>query len=218
MFRARAPAGSFSLDLTFEPTQPAMVNGDRGYSRKGPKSEQASYYYSMPQLTVRGTVVKDGRRVKVKGRGWLDREWSSTLLDPEAVGWDWAGINLDDGGALLLFPSARARRRWAVCGRHLRRADGSKVVLGPDDVRFVPGRRWRSPLRCALSGGGGVRRQAAEGKRRFPLKPLFDAQELDGRAVGMPAYLGGCGQHHWRAGISRTDGICQRSQTLMRNC
>lgn len=192
VFRARVPAGAFSLDLIFEPTQPVMVNGDRGYSRKGPKPEQASYYYSMPQLTVHGTVVKDGRRVLVKGRGWLDREWSSTLLDPRAVGWDWAGINLEDGGALMLF-QVRGRGGDALyAGGTLRRADGSKVVFGPTDVRFVPQRRWRSPATGALYPvEAEFVVQLPEGERRFPLRPLFDAQELDGRAAGMPAYWEG---------------------------
>jgi predicted secreted hydrolase len=51
-FLARTPAKAFGLDLTFTPRQPAMANGDRGYSRKGPRPEQASYYYSIPHLKV----------------------------------------------------------------------------------------------------------------------------------------------------------------------
>ena len=31
------------------------------------------------------------------GRAWLDREWSSSYLPPDAVGWDWTGVNFDDG-------------------------------------------------------------------------------------------------------------------------
>ena len=191
-FRARAPGGSFSLDLTFEPTQSEMLNGDRGYSRKGPKPQQASYYYSMPQLAVRGTMVKDGRPVRVKGRGWLDREWSSALLDPKAVGWDWAGINLDDGGALMLFQVRGRGGRALYAGGTLRRVDGSKVVFGPDDVRFVPRRRWRSPATGAhYPVEAELVVNLPEGERRIPLRPLFDAQELDGRAAGMPAYWEG---------------------------
>ena len=200
MFRARAPADSFTLDFTFKATQPVMVNGDRGYSRKGPRPEQASYYYSMPQLAVRGTVIKDGRRLRVKGRGWLDREWSSTLLDPKAAGWDWAGINLDDGGALMLF-QVRGRGGGALyAGGTLRRADGSRIVFGPDEVRFVPRRHWRSPATGALYPvEAEFVVKLPEGERRFPLKPLFDAQELDGRAAGMPAY--------WEGAVSTTGGL-----------
>ncbi len=35
-YRARVEASQFALDLTLSPTQPPIVEGDRGYSRKGP--------------------------------------------------------------------------------------------------------------------------------------------------------------------------------------
>lgn len=192
MFRAQTPARSFGLNLAFRPTQPVMVNGERGYSRKGPRPEQASYYYSIPHLVVSGTVVRNGKRMRVTGRGWLDREWSSTLLDPKAVGWDWAGINLDDGGALMMFQVRGPGDAALYSGGTLRRANGSQVVFGSDEVRFVPRRWWRSPATGALYP---VEVEFVvklpEGERHFSLKPLFDAQELDGRAAGMPAYWEG---------------------------
>ena len=191
-FRARTPARDFALDLAFAPTQPIMVNGESGYSRKGPRPEQASYYYSIPQLAVSGTIMRGGKRMAVRGQGWLDREWSSTLLDPAAVGWDWAGINLDDGGALMAFQVRGQDGRALYTGGTLRKADGKVIVFAPDEVRFVPRRRWRSPRT------GAVYPVEAEfvvnlpdGIRRFPLKPLFDAQELDGRGGGMPVYWEG---------------------------
>ncbi len=191
-FRTRTPAKDFTLDLSFAPNQPVLVNGDRGYSRKGARPEQASYYFSMPHLAVTGAVIRGGTRVPVTGRAWLDREWSSTLLDPAAVGWDWAGINLDDGAALMAFQvrGKAGERVWA--GGTLRRPNGTQVVLGPDDVRFMPRRRWRSP---ETNGMYPVEAdflvRLPEGIRRFALKPMFDAQELDGRAAGMPAYWEG---------------------------
>jgi len=199
VFRAKTPARNFALDLAFIPTQPVMVNGDRGYSRKGPRPEQASYYYSVPQLAVSGIVLKSAKRVSVKGRAWLDREWSSTLLDPGAVGWDWAGINLDDGGALMAFQVRGHDGRSVYAGGTLRRPEGGQVVLAPDDVRFVPKRRWRSPQTGAVypvEAEFVVR--LPEGVRRFALKPLFDAQELDGRGGGMPVY--------WEGAVSTQGG------------
>lgn len=191
-FRATTPAKDFALDLAFAPGQPVMANGDRGYSRKGPDPAQASYYYSMPQLAVSGTIVRGGARVRVTGKAWLDREWSSTLLDARAVGWDWAGINMDDGAALMAF-RVRGRGGASVyAGGTYRRPDGSQVVLAPGDLRFVPRRRWRSPATGAVypvEAAFVVR--LPEGVRRFPMKPLFDAQELDGRGTGMPVYWEG---------------------------
>jgi predicted secreted hydrolase len=194
---ARRPDGSFAakafgLDLVFAPVQPAMANGDRGYSRKGPRAEQASYYYSIPHLSVRGSVERNGRREPVTGEAWLDREWSSSLLPEDAVGWDWAGLNLDDGSALMAFQVRGRDGRALYAGGTFRRADGSQIALSPGDVRFVARRRWRSPATGAsypVEADFLVR--LPDGVRRFRLRPLFDAQELDGRAAGMPAYWEG---------------------------
>jgi predicted secreted hydrolase len=191
-FLARTPAKAFGLDLTFTPRQPAMANGDRGYSRKGPRPEQASYYYSVPHLKVDGTVLRGGKREAVTGEAWLDREWSSSILAEGAVGWDWTGINLDDGGALMAFQVRGKDGRALYAGGTLRRADGNQTVLGPADVRFLPRRRWRS-----FATGASYPVEAdflvrlPEGVRRFHLRPLFDAQELDGRGAGMPVYWEG---------------------------
>jgi predicted secreted hydrolase len=192
VFLARTPAKAFGLDLTFTPRQPAMANGDRGYSRKGPRPEQASYYYSVPHLRVGGTVLRGGKRETVTGEAWLDREWSSSILAEAAVGWDWTGINLDDGGALMAFQVRGKDGRALYAGGTLRRADGSQTVLGPGEVRFLPRRRWRSSATGAsypVEADFLVR--LPEGVRRFHLRPLFDAQELDGRGAGMPVYWEG---------------------------
>ena len=185
-------AESFGFALDFTPTQPPILQGLGGYSRKGPRAEQASYYYSIPHLRVAGRVRRGGTTVAVTGEAWLDREWSSNFLAPEAQGWDWTGLNFDDGSALMAF---RIRRRgggvlWA--GGSLRRPDGKITMLGPGDVTFRPLAVWRSratgaayPVRQELS----IR---ANGRIwRWRLEPLFPAQELDARRSGLPVYWEG---------------------------
>ncbi len=44
-------------------TQPLLLQGQQGLSRKGPDAAQASYYYSQPQLAVRGSLVLGGQRL-----------------------------------------------------------------------------------------------------------------------------------------------------------
>ncbi|USI74812.1 carotenoid 1,2-hydratase [Sphingomonas morindae] len=191
-FVAHVAGEGFALDLAFRPRQPVLLEGEGGYSRKGPRPEQASYYYSLPQLAASGTVTRDGRATAVTGRAWLDREWSSDYLAGDAAGWDWTGLNFDDGGALMAF---RIRRRdggvlWA--GGSYRARDGRVARLGPGDLRFDPLRRWRSPRsgavypvaqRLSVRLPGGV--------RRWVLTPFFPDQELDARAAGMPVYWEG---------------------------
>ncbi len=52
----------------------------------------------------------------MRGVAWFDHEWSSGIVDERAQGWDWVGLNLDDGGALMLFQMRDARdgELWAA--------------------------------------------------------------------------------------------------------
>ena len=188
----RVQGRNFALDLMLAPTQPVLLQGQAGYSRKGPSPAEASHYYSLPQLRVAGTLVRGGKREAVTGTAWMDREWSSTLLNPAAVGWDWLGLNLDDGGALTLFQVRNAKGSAVWAGGSLRRADGRMTVLGPGDVRFLPGRRWRSARTGATYPVAPVVRVTLDGKPRdIPVTPLFDDQELDSRRGGGPVYWEG---------------------------
>jgi predicted secreted hydrolase len=171
-------AHDFTLQLALKPSQPPMLQGEQGYSRKGPKPGQASYYYSEPQLQVHGTVTRNGKSMEVSGTAWLDHEWSTTVLDPSAAGWDWAGVNLDDGGALMAF-QIRAKdgsRLWS----HASLCDGSGRIThyAQEQVRFTPVRIWRSPRTQASYP---VEMQIEAGNMKWTLVPLQDDQELDSR-------------------------------------
>jgi predicted secreted hydrolase len=171
-------AEEFALRLELVPREPPLLNGEEGVSRKGAAPGAASYYYSVPHLAVRGTVVRTGRRDEVHGEAWLDHEWSSEYLESGAVGWDWIGINLADGGALMAFDIRGANHdvRWA--GGTLRTAAGAVQVFAPGEVRFVPVRTWRSPRTGTRYP---VQWQVQLGTRTIDLKPLMDDQENDAR-------------------------------------
>jgi predicted secreted hydrolase len=191
-WRTHAGGADFALDLTFAASQPPILQGANGYSRKGPLPGQASHYYSLPQLAVSGSVMRGGKTLKVTGKAWLDREWSSTLLDKSAVGWDWVGLNLTDGGALMAFQVRDAAGKAVWRGGSLRAADGRQTVFAPGDVAFEARRRWRSsrtgatyPVEQTLTV------KLPGGPRTYALKPLFDDQELDSRSGGGPVYWEG---------------------------
>jgi predicted secreted hydrolase len=176
---AAIAAREFTLRLTFRVTAPPVLQGDAGVSRKGPRTAQASYYYSVPHLDASGTVTIEGRERAVRGVAWLDHEWSSEYLAPEARGWDWIGINLDDGGALMAFRIRdRDNRRYWAGGSH-RDAAGRLTAFGPEDVQLQPLRVWRSP-RTNIEYPVAFRVTA--GPVDVMLEPLFDDQEQDARA------------------------------------
>lgn len=177
-YRARLEARNFSLDLTFQETQPLLLQGQAGYSRKGPEPGQSSHYYSKPQLAVQGQVQRNGQSLSVRGTAWLDHEWSEALMHPEAVGWDWTGMNLDDGSALTAF---RLRRNdgsplWA--GGSWRTPGGAAHSFGPGEVHFEPQRHWTSPASGATYP---VQWQLRTPVGNHTVAALLDAQELDSR-------------------------------------
>jgi predicted secreted hydrolase len=189
---AHIKSDDFGLDLLLTPTQAAILQGEGGYSQKGPDPAEASHYYSLPHLAVTGTVTRDGVAAAVTGTAWLDREWSSTLLNPRAVGWDWLGLNMDDGGALTLFRVRDASGGDVWAGGSYRDKDGRHMRLGRSDVRFLPGRRWQSPRTgAAYPVAPKVRVQLPGRTLDLAVTPLFDDQELDSRRGGGPVYWEG---------------------------
>jgi predicted secreted hydrolase len=192
---ARIAAQDFQFNLVFSFGQPVLLQGDQGFSRKGRDPASASYYYSQPQLSVAGTMNIRGGNVDVTGTAWLDHEWSSEAMAIAAVGWDWVGINLHDGSALMAF---RMRDRagddvWA--GGTLRSAKGAVTRFEPTDITFTVRRRWRSP-RTGIDYP--VAMQVHIAGADYTLLPLMDDQELDSRAS--------TGTIYWEGAVRMLEG------------
>ena len=187
-YRATLAARHFALDLTLDSTQPLLLQGPEGYSRKGPDPLEASHYYSQPQLAVRGTLRQGEQAHTVRGQAWMDHEWSEGYLPAQAVGWDWLGMNLRDGGALMLFRMRDAQGRTLWAGGTHRPAGGPARHFKPDDLRFEPLQHWRSPATGA--------RYPVQWRLHTPLgvltlKARQAAQELDGQASTGAVYWEG---------------------------
>jgi predicted secreted hydrolase len=176
---AHLPAADFALELRCTPTQAVLLQGERGLSRKGPEAAQASYYYSLPQLAVAGRLALRGARHEVAGKAWLDHEWSEALMHPEAVGWDWIGMNLDDGSALTAFRLRRKDGSTLWDGGSFRSARGELYVASPGETQFSPQRQWTSPASNATYPVEWILRTPADFYR---VRGLVDNQELDSRA------------------------------------
>ena len=168
-YRAKIAARDFDLDFSFLANHQVVLQGDKGFSRKGHRPEEASYYYSRPQLGVVGRL--NGQAVN--GTAWLDHEWSSAYMAPEAVGWDWAGINFLDGTSRMGF--------------RMRGRDGA-THYAPAGVSMRPLRTWRSP-RTGVEYPVSMQLIYPGGDLR--LEPLMDDQELDSRSSSGTIYWEG---------------------------
>jgi predicted secreted hydrolase len=163
-YHARIAAREFDFDFTLFSPQ-LVLQGEQGFSRKGHRPGEASYYYSRPQINVVGSV--NGRQVT--GSAWLDHEWSSAYLAPEAVGWDWCGINLLDGSSLMGF--------------RMRNKQGATHYASPG-VSMTPLRVWKSPRT-------GTEYPVSMQVNDLRLEPLMEDQELDSRATAGTIYWEG---------------------------
>jgi len=141
-WRLSATMAGAGVDLQLAVPVPVVLQGEAGLSRKGP--DQASYYYSMPRIPVTGVVEFEDSVRRVQGLGWLDREWSTSMLSDGQQGWDWFALQLDDGRSLMVF---QLRRRDG--GRDpydqgmLVDAQGRSRHLTAADFRLTPIEVWR---------------------------------------------------------------------------
>ena len=177
--RALVQAKDFALDLSFTETQPVLLQGKNGVSRKGPSPEHFSYYYSQPQLAVQGQIRQQGTS-HAAGTGslaWLDHEWSNALLPPGAVGWDWIGINMLDGSALTAF-QMRDKAGAAIWDGGSFRAASTLYTFARGEAVFQATHWWRSPRSQARYPVQWLVRTPAD---FYTVKAVFEAQELDSR-------------------------------------
>lgn len=142
--RLLAQGPDLGLDLNLQATRDPVLQGQQGWSRKS--ETQASYYYSWPRLQVVGEIRVGGETHQVRGLGWFDHEWSTSVLSDEQAGWEWFALGLDDGRDLMVFRLRRHDGRRDVHDHGvLVGADGTSRVLGSADFELHPERTWTDP-------------------------------------------------------------------------
>ncbi len=187
----RAKGTGYGVDLTLKPEGPPLLHGRDGYSRKGPSPGQASHYFSYPRMETRGQLNTDGETYTVEGTTWFDREFFSSQLSPEQVGWDWFGVRLSDGSDVMVF---RLRERDGsispTSSLTLRRPDGTVETMTLEEDHFTVRRRWTSEetgARYPVEWGLAV----PELDLSLTVESEFDDQELTFERPVSPTYWEG---------------------------
>lgn len=179
---AADPATGIAVELRYRPAKPLVLQGDRGYSRKGSEPGNASAYLSWSRLEVDGWLELDGRRLEVAGAGWMDHEWGTSQLGEGVVGWDWFSLRLEGGRELMVY---RLRREDGSPDPHssgsLVLPDGSTRALHVDEVRLEVTGSWASPATGAVYPSGWRVRVPSEGID-LVVTPRLPNAEVDGTA------------------------------------
>ena len=145
-WRLRASDPGFSVDLELSSAKPPVLNGDAGLSQKSAEPGNASYYYSMTRWLTDGSLQLGDDTFRVTGLSWLDREWSTSALGADQLGWDWFALQLSDGSDLMFYnlrkldgsQDAQSAGTWID-------TDGRSLHLGRDDVEITVKDTWESP-------------------------------------------------------------------------
>ena len=189
-----------------------VLNGENGFSQKGPNKDYASYYYSRPNLGITGDLsIHQKNPRKVSGIGWLDHEWMSQLLMDDFVGWDWVGINLIDGSSLMVF---KIRKQDGSIGwsdysfidksqqkRVIREFNGvfsdqkERHFKNKNEVIWRTRKNWRSPRSGAIYP---IEQSIFINKVEYGIIPLMSDQEVDA--------LQSTGNYYWEGAVTMVSG------------
>ena len=144
-FAARDESEGFGFRLSTRPEKPLVFQGPGGFSRKGEGEEAASHYYSFTRLETEGVVDLGRERFQVEGESWMDKEFSSSQLGENQVGWDWFSLRLDDGRELMLYLMRSPNGAVDYANGTLVDAEGKAAYLHRSAFEVEVLDHWTSP-------------------------------------------------------------------------
>jgi len=136
--------GPDKIHLTLASQKPPMAVGGKGET--GLHSPTDMHYFSLTRCAVGGTIDTGmGPEQITGGQGWFDHQWGNSWVASND-GWDWWGVQLDDGRDILFF-----RQRDLKTGRIFfplatfmdrngRQSVTKNIVFTPDKTKL-----WKSP-------------------------------------------------------------------------
>jgi len=155
VYRLQASQDGIRIDLELKDLKGPVLQGEQGYSQKGPDPGNASYYYSQTRLESSGRVEVRGAEYLVKGLSWMDHEFSTSALTSEQVGWDWFSFQLDEGSDLMLFQIRQVDGSIdPFSSGTLVAPDGSTMGISRDEFEINATGSWKSPHSGAVYPAG----------------------------------------------------------------
>lgn len=128
---------STRIHLNFNPAKPVSIIDEQG-------TLNGLRYYSATRNQVIGELYTSGRTETLSGEGWFDHQWGRSYSLLRGIGWDWFGLQMEDGRDLLInrlhsVDSAAPNPPIAkLIGK-----DGS-VITTTEKITLKPLRYWRS--------------------------------------------------------------------------
>lgn len=176
LMQAKTEQGA--IELRLQNLKGEILQGDRGYSRKGEEVGNASYYISQTRLKTSGEIRLSGERFEVNGLSWMDHEFSTSALGEDQVGWDWFALQLNNDMEIMLFTLRKddgSIDRFSSATLIL--PDGQTQLFLSDEFTVEVRDRWKSTKTGAVYPSEWVIRIPAVGLI-LNVQPLISEQEL----------------------------------------
>jgi predicted secreted hydrolase len=178
-YHLSAHDNGFAVDLDLTDARGPVLQGDRGYSQKGPQPGNASLYYSQTHLLSQGKIQIADQTYAVQGLSWMDHEISTSALSEGQVGWDWFALQLDDGRALMVYIMRRADGSIdAFSSGTLVLANGETRHLAREDFSIQVQKTWKSPTSGAQYPAAWTVTVPSQ-KLELTVQPWISNQELN---------------------------------------
>ncbi len=174
----KAQAGDIAIDLRLNQVKPPVLQGDQGLSAKSDEPGNASYYYSLTNNITEGTITTPRGTFAVTGNSWKDREWSTSDLDENAVGWDWFSLQLDDDRELMFYYIRRQNGSFdSVSAGTVVAPDGQTTIITLADIETTALGSWTSP-KSGATYPAGWQLSVPSQNIDLTITPLVSDQEL----------------------------------------
>lgn len=134
LFKYHLKTESLNLDLVYNKSP--LLEGGKGYLKMHDKS---TYYYSLTDLGVRGTLNFKHKEYQVTGKAWMDHQWADTTYNKDR--WNWFSIQLTNGLDLVCFEYINNGK--SVYHTTMIDADGLQKHTDKIDIKAEK-RKWKS--------------------------------------------------------------------------
>lgn len=131
--------GDLVIELQAAPMKPLSLVGGNG------KPENDLYYDSYTNNKVWGQITSKEKTEYVEGTGWYDHQWGNTHELILKLGWNWFGLQLEDGRELLVnqFRSIRDEKTISSIANIIDKQGNLKCTT---NVILRPTNKWVSQL------------------------------------------------------------------------
>ena len=99
-------AKDYSINFDLDAKKAPVWHCDEGLLLMGNTGDpkDSTYYYSITNLDLTGTLELKGKRHTVKGKAWYDKQGGTYHLAKPVTNWEWFSFRFFDGEEIMLFP------------------------------------------------------------------------------------------------------------------